>query len=113
MKILAALCIVSLATGCATTLTDEEAAKCEGNESCLVEALEDKVKQKQFESEHKQAVDSDNYNMCVKAYRNMNIPMIHRHHHDRLTRIRWWMIKDDLFYNSCRSAIGPEVWAKY
>ena len=48
-----AIILLALAglTSCAIALTEEEAAKCEGDEACLAEALEDKKVTRRFERE--------------------------------------------------------------
>lgn len=51
MKILMLL-VAGLVMGCATTtLTEQEAAPCKGNQLCLVDALADKVQQEEYEAE--------------------------------------------------------------
>lgn len=113
MRILAIFYIVSLVTGCATQLTENEAASCAGDEECLVATLEKKIEDKKFEREYSEGQDAANYELCQRIYRQHSVPMVHvGHAHGKRNRIDAWHIKDDLMYNRCRALIGSEAWAK-
>ena len=60
MKIFAIL-IAAFITGCATTaLTEKESALCKGSATCLTEALNQKIYQKEHEAEVKRIVRREN-----------------------------------------------------
>lgn len=90
MRILVLL-IAGILTACATTLTEEEAAVCEGSQNCLVAALADKVQQKEYEAEDRRIRKNDEivgmilschyagHVMFYKKHSGLSKPLIDRH----------------------------------
>ncbi len=109
--------------GCATTLTEEEAAEAcpNGEESCLAEALNKKVEQEIFVREYNRNIDMENWETCMYIYHELGDITYHiNHSHDRRRAKRGvnsFDVKSDLTTNKCRMVIqhflGKDVWAEH
>ena len=112
-----------LMTGCATTLTEEEAVEaCPGSEEvCLADALQKKIEHKRFVRDYNRAIDMENWQTCLLIHKTRGSITYHiGHSHDRKRanrRVDPFDVKSDLMHNNCRSLIrqvfGKDAWAEH
>ena len=63
--------------------------------------------------EWRHGIDKENWQMCEAIYKEARVYTLHIGHiHRRGIEPRWYEIRDDLYSNDCRRALG-DYWIEY
>ena len=73
----------------------------------------EQIEEQKLEKEWRRGIDKENWAACVVAYSKAGMGTEHVNHtHAKHRRDHWTVIKDDLWRNNCKTALGKK-WAEY